>query len=133
MARRCGLTGRWKYTEEERQIISFIKNGLDGFQAAVRCFSLRSRFARMKEGVTKLQAVFRTEHLAFVVRQDKETMETVLKLYATQIERIQEHCKKDKEYNLDHLSRLYESVKNYYLLQQSDRLRHQLFLKNRKL
>jgi hypothetical protein len=52
---------------------------------------------------------------------------------ATQIERIQERCKKDKEYNLDHLSRLYESVKNYYLLRQSDRLRHQLLLINRKL
>jgi hypothetical protein len=54
----------------------------------------------MKEGITKLQAVCRTESLVIVVHQDKELMETVLKLYTTQIERIQEHCKKDEEYNL---------------------------------
>jgi hypothetical protein len=54
----------------------------------------------MKEGITKLQAVCITESLVIVVHQDKELMETVLKLYTTQIERIQEHCKKDEEYNL---------------------------------
>ena len=131
--RRRGWTGRWKYTKEERQILSFIQNGLYRFQAAVRCFSSRSRFARMKDGMTKLQAVYRTENLVFVVRQDKELMETVLKVYGNQIERIQERCKKDEEYNLDLLSRLYEAVKNHFLLQQPDRLRHQLFLMNRKL
>jgi hypothetical protein len=60
-------------------------------------------------------------------------MKTVLKVYGAQIERIQERCKKDEEYNLDLLSRLYEAVKNHFLLQQSDRLHHQLFLMKRKL
>ncbi len=67
----------------------------------MHCFSLCICFARMKEGITKLQAVYRTESLVFVVHQDMELMETVLKLYATQIECIQEHCKKDEENNLD--------------------------------
>ena len=69
----------------------------------------------------------------FFVCQDKELMETVLKVYGNQIERIQERCKKDEEYNLDLLSRLYEAVTNHFLLQQPDRLRQQLFLMNRKL
>jgi hypothetical protein len=50
------------------------------------------------------------ENLVFVVHQDKELMETVLKVYGTQIECIKEHSKKDEEYNLDLLSRLYEAV-----------------------
>jgi hypothetical protein len=69
----------------------------------------------------------------FVVCQDKELMETVLKVYGTQIEHIKEHSKKDEEYNLDLLSRLYEAVKKHYLLQQSAQLHHQLFLINGKL
>ena len=105
MARRPGLMGRWKYTKEESQILSFIQNGLYGFQAAVHCFSSCSRFARMKDGMTKLQAAYRMENLVFVVHQDKEPMKTVLEVYGTQMERIQEHCEKDEEYNLDLLSR----------------------------
>jgi hypothetical protein len=101
MARCHGLMGCWNYTKEERQILSFIQKGLYEFQAAMHCFSLCICFARMKEGITKLQAVYRTESLVFVVHQDMELMETVLKLYATQIECIQEHCKKDEENNLD--------------------------------
>jgi len=133
MARRRGLTGRWKYTKEEKLILSFIQKGLYGFQAAVRCFSSCSRFARMKEGMTKLQAVYRTENLVFVVRHDKELKEKVLNVYGTQIERIKQRSKKDVEYNQDLLSRLYEAVKKHYLLQQSARLRHQLFLMNKKI
>jgi hypothetical protein len=87
----------------------------------------------MKEGMTKLQAVYRTENLVFVVRHDKELKEKVLNVYRTQIERIKQRSKKDAEYNLDLLSRLYEAVKKHYLLQQSARLRHQLFLTNKKI
>jgi len=60
MAQRRGLMGHWKYTKEEKLILSFIQKGLYGFQAAVCCLSSRSRFARMKEGMTKLQAVYNT-------------------------------------------------------------------------
>ncbi len=84
------------------------------------CFPSCSDFARMKDGMTKLQALYRMENLVFVVHQDKELMKTVLKVYGAQIERFQECCKKDEEYNLDLLSRLYEAVKNHFLLQQSD-------------
>jgi len=59
----------------------------------------------MKDGMTKLQAAYRMENLVFVVHQDKEPMKTVLEVYGTQMERIQEHCEKDEEYNLDLLSR----------------------------
>jgi hypothetical protein len=76
----------------------------------------------MKDGMTELQAVYRMEYLVFVVRQVKELMKTVLKVYGARIERIQKHCKKDEEYNLDLLSRLYEAVKNHFLLPQSDQL-----------
>jgi hypothetical protein len=51
----------------------------------------------MKEGMKKLQTVYRTENLVFVVHQDKEMTETVLKVYASQIKHIHEHCNKDKE------------------------------------
>ncbi len=128
-----GLTGHYKYTKEEKQILSFIQKGLYEFQAAVRCFSSRSPFARMKEGMTKLQAVYQTENLVFVVRHDKELREKVLNVYGTQIERIKQHSKKHVEYNLDLLSRLYEALKKHYLLQQSAQLRHQLLLTNKKI
>jgi hypothetical protein len=62
----------------------------------------------------KLQAVYQTENLVFVVRHDKELREQVLNVYGTQIERIKQHSKKDVEYNLDLLSRLYEAVKKHY-------------------
>jgi hypothetical protein len=134
MARRRGLTGRWKYTKEEKLILSFIQKGLYGFQAAVHYFSSHSQFARMKEGMmTKLQAVYQTENLVFVVHHDKELREKVLNVYGAQIECIKQRSKKDVEYNQDLLSRLYEAVKKHYLLQQSARLRHQLFLTNKKI
>jgi hypothetical protein len=81
----------------------------------------------MKEGMIKLQAVYRAEYLVFVVHNDKEMKEIVLNVFMAPLEHLSECYNTNTEYNLDHLSRLYGSVKGFYLLQKSEWFHHQLF------
>jgi hypothetical protein len=77
------------------------------------------------------------ENLVFFIHEDMELKEAALKMFMAQVECLTEHCKQDKDrvaYNLNLLNKVYESIKEYYLLmEKSERLHHQLFLINQKL
>jgi hypothetical protein len=83
--------------------------------------------------MVKLQAAYRRENLIFTIHNDQELKENVLHLFGLQVERLQQHCAPDEEYNIKLLSAFYETVLEFYQLQTAERLRHQLFLINRKL
>jgi len=102
-------------------------------QSAEWSSSCRHHFLRAKKGMVKLQAVYRRENLTFTIHNNQELKENVLHLFGLQVERLQQHCAADEEYNLKLLSEFYEAVLEFYQLQTLEQLHHQLFLINRKL
>jgi hypothetical protein len=116
-----------------KEKVAWIHKKLHKMQSAVLSGSCRHHFLRAKKGMVKLQATYRREYLIFTIHNDQELKENVLHLFGLQVERLQQLCAADEEYNIKLLSAFYETVLEFYQLQTAERLRHQLFLINRML
>jgi hypothetical protein len=91
-------------------VISFFGWNIIRLQAVVHCFSRHYQFGRAKKGVTKLQASSRRVHLVFLIGDEKEMRDTLLKVFRAQ------KAHKVERHKLKLFSRLYESVRNNYLM-----------------
>ncbi len=79
-------------------MIQFFGQNIKELQGAVHCFARHCHFGRAKKEVMKLQAAYRREYLVFIIHEDKEMLETLMKVFKAQKQHQTEPHKNVKEY-----------------------------------
>jgi hypothetical protein len=105
----------------------FFGRNINKLQAVVRCYSKHHQYGRARKAVTAMQASYRRWHLVFLLNENRGRRGTLLKRFRARLA-----CKVER-HKLKLFNKLFEEVRNYFLMRTSDRLQHQLFFINRKI
>jgi len=127
LVERRSREGRFKFTREESSLLVFFGLNIKKLQAVVRCYSKHCQYGRARKAVTAMQASYRRWHLVFLLNRNRDRRGTLLKVFRARLARRVERHK------LKLFNKLFEEVRNYFLMRTSDRLQHQLFFINRKI